>query len=86
MKKLILFLLLVSINTSHSEEYKFFELNADYLKTFTVSDSTYIIETDGQTCLLFNSKDKSYSEIYTGISEFDDATITRSKCKVILNI
>lgn len=70
MKKLILFLLLVSINTSHSEEYKFFELNADYLKTFTVSDSTYIIETDGQTCLLFNSKDKSYSEIYTGMNEF----------------
>ena len=73
MKKILSLLLLFIAITAYSDEFKFYELDADFLKTFQLTDSKYLIETRNQSCLIFDVRNKSSIELYTGVNEINQA-------------
>lgn len=74
MKKILLITFLATLHFANSQQFEFYELDADFLKTFQIGKSDYLIETKNQTCLLMGIKDTSFREIYTGINRLNQTS------------
>jgi|GEM_PF-3934835 len=68
-KKYLLVVFFILNLVAYSSDFEFYELDSDFLKKFKLGESMYLIETRNQSCLLFNSKEETYSELYTGLNK-----------------
>lgn len=74
MKKILLITFLATLHFANSQQFEFYELDADFIKTFKLTENNYLIETQNQSCLLMDKIDTSFLEIYTGVNKVNQTS------------
>ena len=72
-KTLTILVLFITL-PAFSDEFKYYELDADFLKTFQLTESKYLVETRNQSCLIYDVSNKSSVELYIGLNEINQAS------------